>query len=101
MRARIFRQPKTAMQSGMAHTNQWVLVYERAERQSPDPLMGWSGSGDTRAQVTLRFDTREEAIAFADRNGLPYDIEIPPPRTHKPKAYADNFHYGRIENWTH
>ena len=63
--------------------------------------MGWSGGGDTQAQVSLRFDSREEAIAFAERNDIPYDIELPPPRRHKPKAYADNFKYGRSENWTH
>ena len=101
MRARIYQHPKNAMQSGVARTQDWVLAYESNEKQRPDPLMGWSGGGDTRAQVLLRFDTREEAIAFAERNDIAYDIELPPPRRHKPKAYADNFKYGRSENWTH
>jgi hypothetical protein len=101
MRARIFQQPRTAMQSGTAHTTQWALEWEPAERRQQDPLMGWFGSGDTQAQVHLHFDTREEAIAYADRAGIAYDVELPPVRVRVPKVYADNFKYGRLENWTH
>ena len=66
----------------------------------PDPLMGWIGSADTQAQVRLNFATREEAVAYAEKNGIAYDLELPLERRVKPKAYADNFRYGRIENWT-
>ena len=100
--ARIFLRPKTAMQSGTAGTQNWVLHWEPSDRERNDPLMGWWGSMDTRGQVKLRFDTREEAIAFAEKNGIPYDVEIPPKtRAAKPKVYADNFRYGRVDNWTH
>ena len=52
--------------------------------------------------MRLRFDTKEEAIAFADGNGVSYDLEEPPTvKPTKPKAYADNFKYNRVENWTH
>jgi hypothetical protein len=51
--------------------------------------------------VTLRFDTREEAVAYADKNGIAYDLELPPVRVHTPKIYADNFKFGRLDNWTH
>jgi hypothetical protein len=101
-RGRIFRRPKTAMQSGVAGTENWVFEFDRLRPEVNDPLMGWWGRGDTREQVRLRFDTREQAIAYAESNGIPYDVEIPPPPAkHKPKAYADNFRYGRSENWTH
>ena len=99
--ARIYRQPKTAMQSGMAGTEGWVLDFEPAQARRADPLMGWSGSADTQTQVRLRFDSREEAVAYAERNGLPHDIELPHIRHTRPKAYADNFRFGRPENWTH
>jgi len=78
-----------------------VLEFAVAERQQTDPLMGWVGSGDTQNQVRLRFDTREQAIAYAEANGLAYDIEEPKPDRIKPKSYADNFRFGRTENWTH
>jgi hypothetical protein len=101
MRARIFQQPKTAMQSGIAGTDEWVIDFESTSAGRQDPLMGWFGSRDTQSQVQLRFPTQADAIAYADRNGLAYDIELPLPRRRKPKVYADNFKYGRLENWTH
>ncbi len=101
MRARIFQPPKTAMQSGRAKTHQWILEFLPSSAKRPDALMGWAGGGDTQTQVRLSFDTREEAIAYADRAGLTYEVELPQVRRIKPKAYADNFRYGRTENWTH
>jgi hypothetical protein len=101
MKVRIYQQPKTAMQSGTANTHDWVLEYEPVRRQTPDPLMGWIGNGDTTDQVSLHFDTREEAVAYAERNGMTYEVELPRARSFRPKAYADNFKFGRSENWTH
>jgi hypothetical protein len=101
LRARIFRQPKSAMQSGTAGTQEWVLDFEPTEARRADPLMGWSGSADTQAQLRLRFDTREEAVAYAQKEALVYTVELPQERKFKPKAYADNFRFGRMDNWTH
>ena len=94
--ARILRPAKTAMQSGTAETRKWLLEYEPASKREPDPLMGWSSARDTLNQVRLRFDTMEEAIAFADKKGLDYTIIEPHVRTPKAKAYADNFKYDRV-----
>jgi hypothetical protein len=101
MRARIFQPPKPATQSGWANAHGWVLEFVPATARRPDFLMGWSGGGDTQTQVKLNFETKDEAIAYAERAGIDYDVEIRPERRFKPKAYADNFRYGRIENWTH
>ena len=102
MRARIFQRPKTATQSGTAGAGNWVLDWQASERSVNDPLMGWWGSGNTQSQVRLSFETRAEAVAYAEKNGIGYDIEVPPTtKPIKPKAYADNFRYGRAENWTH
>jgi hypothetical protein len=101
MRARIYQPPKNAMQSGRAGTEQWVLEFEPSERRLADPLMGWIGSGDTQSQVRLTFATQAEAVAYAAKHGVAYDLELPQIRQIKPKAYADNFRFGRMENWTH
>ena len=101
MRARIYQPPKNAMQSGRAHLDEWLLEYEPAERRQADPLMGWIGSADTQAQVRLRFPSKEEAVAYAEKHGIAFDLEIAHTRRVKPKAYADNFKAGRAENWTH
>ena len=99
--ARIFMPPRSAMQSGRGQTHGWVLEFEPGERQRLDPLMGWAGSGDTSGQVRLRFPTREEAVAYAEANALAYEVEEPKPVRIKAKVYADNFRFGRTENWTH
>jgi hypothetical protein len=99
--ARIFVPPKSAMQSGRGKTHGWVLEFAQAERKRIDPLMGWSGSGDTQGQVRLHFETREQAVAYAEANALSYAVEEPAPHRIKPKSYAENFRFGRTENWTH
>jgi ETC complex I subunit-like protein len=100
-RARIYQPAKSAMQSGYAGTEEWVLAFEPAAPRRLEPLLGWSGSVDTQAQVRLRFPSRDAAIAYAEANGLAYDLELARSRRVRPKAYADNFRYGRIDNWTH
>ncbi len=101
MTARIYKPAKSAMQSGLARTKEWVLVHEQQAPREIDHLMGWTSSRDTSQQVKLTFDTKEEAIAYAERNGIPYTVEEPSPRKLVRKSYADNFKYGRIGSWTH
>jgi hypothetical protein len=96
--ARIYRPAKTAMQSGRAQTHKWILEYEPATPRRPDPLMGWTSAEDTLNQVQLRFATRAEAVAFADRLGLEHTVVAPHDSTQKPKSYADNFRYDRVRS---
>jgi hypothetical protein len=101
MRARIYQQPKNAMQSGRAGSAEWMLEFEPAQPRQADPLMGWIGGTDTQTQVRLRFDSRDEAVAYADRHGVACEIELPPLHRLRGKSYSDNFRPGRRENWTH
>ncbi len=101
MTARIYRPAKTAMQSGQARTKEWVLEYEGQAPREVDPLMGWTSSTDTMSQIRLEFETKEEAIAYAERNGIVYRVSDPKPRQPIKKSYADNFKFGRRESWTH
>lgn len=101
MVARIFRPAKSAMQSGLANTRNWVLEFEPEAARQVEPLMGWTSSSDMRSQLRLEFDTKEEAIAYAERNGLPYTISEPKVRKHQTKSYTDNFRFGRLGRWTH
>ncbi|MEO8723142.1 MAG: ETC complex I subunit [Sphingobium sp.] len=91
MTAHIYQMPKNAMQSGKARTHDWVLEYQPAEPQTPDPLTGWAGSGDTKQQLRLTFATVEAAKAYAEREGISYHVTLPIPKTLKLQAYADNF----------
>jgi hypothetical protein len=100
--ARIHCPPRSAMQSGKAKTQSWMLEFAPSERREMDPLTGWCGSGDTRTQLRLSFSSREAAEIYAKTNGIPFEVEEPPKvPAIKPKVYADNFRYGRSENWTH
>lgn len=101
--ARIYPQAKSAMQSGRAARAGWALSFVPSEAQRADQLVGWYGSADTAKQVTLHFETREQAVAYAETQGLKYEAEAPPKLTGtaKPKVYADNFKFGRTENWSH
>ena len=100
-RARIYKPAKTAMQSGRAKTRKWVLDFEPGSARKVEPLMGWTSSGDTRAQVTLRFDSKEEAVAYAEKHGIEYQVFEPKTQRRSIKAYADNFKFGRQGLWTH
>jgi len=84
------------MQSGKARMKKWILEFAPAQAKTVDPLMGWIGSGDMRAQVKLRFDSQEEAQAYAERVGL--NAEVMP--VHEPKlvmkSYADRFAFNRV-----
>lgn len=88
---RIYRPTKTAMQSGRAKTRRWLLEFELGSPKFIEPLMGWVGSADTRRQLRLWFDSREEAVAYAERNDLSYRVEEAHERRITPKNYADNF----------
>ena len=94
---RIYRPTKTAMQSGRAKTNEWLLEFAPGAREEADPLMGWAGSGDTLNQVRLFFATKDEAIAFAEREGHIYTVvEERSAKAPKPKSYSDNFKFDRV-----
>lgn len=101
MLARIYRPAKTAMQSGQGRTKEWLLEFEPDAARTLDPLMGWTSSGDTLAQVRLTFDTKEEAVAYAEREGLAFQVFEPRERKTVTKAYADNFRFTRRGQWTH
>ena len=101
MTARIFKPAKNAMQSGRAKTREWQLDYEPEQPRTVEPLMGWTSSTDMRGQIKLWFDTMEEAVAYAQREGIPYTVE----ESHEPKrrtiSYSDNFRFNRVGQWTH
>ena len=93
MNVRIYRPSKNAMQSGLGKTKVWILEYENTTRRGPEPLMGWTASGDTDNQVRLKFPTQEQAIAYANEQGWTYTLAPAHERIVKPRNYVDNFRY--------
>ena len=102
MLARIYRPSKTAMQSGRAKTNEWVLEFEPKDARRSDPLMGWTVTSDTESsQIQLQFDTKDDAVRYAEAHGIAFQLVDPKPAKRIIKAYADNFAFGRRIPWTH
>jgi hypothetical protein len=101
MTARIYRPARTAMQSGTGKTKEWVLDYEPEEPRAVEPLMGWTSSGDMKQQLRLSFDTKQEAIAYCERQGIAYQVFEAKEPARRRIAYADNFAYQRRDAWTH
>jgi hypothetical protein len=101
MSARIYRPARTAMQSGRAKTKEWMLDYEPEQPRTIDPLMGWTSSSDMKQEVRLQFDTKDEAVAYCEREGIPYEVFETKPAARPRISYSDNFAYPRREAWTH
>ena len=89
------------MQSGNAAAGKWVLEYEPEIRPAADPLMGYTSQADMRRQVRLEFETAEEAVAYAERNHIPYLVAEAKEPVRKKISYSDNFRFGRPQPWTH
>jgi hypothetical protein len=100
--ARIFKPSRSVTTSGTARTKGWRLVFDRRSAPFIEPLMGYTGSADTLAQVELKFPTLESAIRYAERQGLTYVVQSRPgqaaaqtkqgigQRSHQPPdAFAD------------
>jgi len=101
MTARIYKPAKTAMQSGQAKSREWALDYEPEEPRVVESLMGWTSSGDMKSQVRLEFATKEDAVAYAERHGIPYQVFEAKPAARRGLSYADNFAFNRRGAWTH
>ena len=102
MFARIFMPAKTAMQSGKAKTQRWVLEFEAETARRIDPLMGWTSAAETApGQVRLQFESLDEAKAYAEKHGLAFRVDEPQKPSIRPKAYSDNFAFKRRKPWTH
>ncbi|MEM8655171.1 MAG: ETC complex I subunit [Pseudomonadota bacterium] len=103
MRARIYQPAKTAMSSGTAKTKHWVLEFAQSEARSVDPLMGWTSSSDTQAQVKIPFDTKDAALDYAKEHGIDAQVQEPNRRKAniRPGGYGENFATNRRGAWTH
>ena len=91
MKAKIFKPSKTAMQSGRSKYNKWVLKFSDKNNQLRDTMMGWNGGSSTVSQIELKFNSREEAISYANKNNIDYEVLETSERKVITKSYADNF----------
>ena len=101
MAVRIYKPARNAMQSGKGKSDAWVLEFEATAPRTAEPLMGWTASSDMRSQISLEFDTLEEAVAYAERHAIPHQVFEPHKPVGKSRSYSDNFRFDRKTPWTH
>ncbi len=101
MDARIYKPVKSAMQSGHAKTKDWVLEFSSSARRASDPVMGWTSTDDATGQMKLQFETREQAIAYARREGISFRVDEAREQKRLVKSYSENFSANRKQPWTH
>ncbi|WP_368665296.1 NADH dehydrogenase ubiquinone Fe-S protein 4 [Cellulomonas iranensis] len=54
-----------------------------------------------KSQIRLSFDSREDAIEYATRNGIAYRVIEPHEVKRRKVSYSDNFSFYRPQPWTH
>jgi len=101
MTARIYRPAKTAMQSGQGKAKFWVLEHEPGSARTTEPLMGYTSSRDMLSQVMLKFESKDEAVRYAERNGIAFRVLEPKETKRRTISYSENFNYDRKVPWTH
>ncbi|KAK3996191.1 ETC complex I subunit conserved region-domain-containing protein [Cladorrhinum sp. PSN332] len=92
---RIFKPSKPATQSGEWKSNSWRMDWDVLGKghRWENHLMGWQSSGDAMQGIGINFKSKEDAIAFAEKQGYEYFVQEPNTRHFAPKAYANNFLY--------
>ncbi|MCJ1277568.1 NADH:ubiquinone oxidoreductase 21kD subunit [Puttea exsequens] len=90
---RIYRPAKTATQSGDWHGHHWRMDWDVLQKghRWENPLMGWQSSADSMQGTHINFKSRDDAVAFALKQGYEYFVQEPNERKFVPKAYANNF----------
>jgi len=89
-KAKIYSPSKSAMQSGNDKSNKWLLEFNKSKTEN-DHLMNWVSSNDTQSQVKLFFSSKDEAIAYAKKNNINFEVIEPKKNKLIIKSYADNF----------
>lgn len=94
-RVRIYQPAKTATQSGKWNASHWLMDWDVLPKghRWENPLMGWQSSADFMNGHRIQFNSKEDAIKFANKQGYEYFVQEPNKRKFTPKAYATLFNY--------
>mmetsp|Transcript_20876 Transcript_20876/g.42128 ORF Transcript_20876/g.42128 Transcript_20876/m.42128 type:complete len:155 (-) Transcript_20876:86-550(-) len=90
----IYSPARRATTQGMANQGIWLVKFDKEDRRWANPLMGWTSGKQTDAsQLTLKFSSEDEAVAYCKKQGFEYKVKQPHEKKKFVKAYADNFKY--------
>ncbi len=78
------------MQSGLKKYDKWILEFITKD-PTINPLMGWESSTDTLSEIKMDFSTKDNAIEYAKKNNIDFELIEPKKRKIIKKSYSDNF----------
>lgn len=87
----IYQPVKNPMQSGKYKSCRWFLKFANNSANYTFNLMNWIGSENTLNTINMSFETKEDAIEFAKKQGFEIETEENNKPILKAKSYADNF----------
>lgn len=92
MKFLIYRQTKSAMQSGKLNAKKWILEpIESHNSRSNTNIMNWVSSNNTKNQLRFEFVNKQDALDFAQQKNFDFEIIEPQEPKIKAKSYAENF----------
>ena len=91
----IYKNKKSPTQSGKLHKDFWVLEHINDKGVKTDLLTGWKTT-ETNLIRKMKFLSKEEAVLYAEKNKLNFEISKEANKEASNKSYADNFKFKRI-----
>jgi len=101
MYAKIYKAEPSAMTSGRANAGVWILDFQSTKPRVIDALTGNTRNVDTRAQLEMKFKSKEDAVSYAKANDIPHRVIDRPKSKRISRSYSENFDYDRKLPWTH
>ena len=91
----IYKNKKSPTQSGKLHKEFWFLEQTNTKGVKTDLLTGWKTT-ETNLTKKMKFSNKEEAVSYAEKNNLDFEISKEVNKEISNKSYADNFKFKRI-----
>lgn len=90
---RIYKEAKPAAQSSNNAGRFWKIDWDipTGGHRWENDLIGYASTSDIMNATSLRFDTKEAAVRFAEGQGYDYYIYEPKEKKFRKKEYAANF----------
>ena len=91
----IYKNKKSPTQSGKLHKDFWVLEHINDKGVKTDLLTGWKTT-EINLTKKMKFSSKEDAISYAKKNNIDFEILKEVNNKISNKSYADNFKFKRV-----
>ena len=73
------------------------MEFENKSSTEVDPLTGWKNNNNLLENCRLKFLSLKEAVSYAEKNNLKFEILQEKEYKENIKTYADNFKFKRVK----